>query len=570
MALLGASFQIGRSALAAYQAAIAVAGQNIANVGNPNYTRQSGRLTALNGGITPGGVTPGMGVRLTQLNRHIDEALESRLRFTLAARNNAATVYQSLSQTEQLYNELTDHDLSSQLSSFFGAFGGLQATPTDSTARDLVLHAANSAISTFSRQRSGLIQQVQSLNEQAIGAANQANRLAGQIAELNGQIVIAESDGTSVAGALRDQRDALLRDLSEIMSVQTREQENGAVNVYVGSEPLVEFTRSRGITVERRLEGGLELAQVRYADNGGSVTFREGRLAGLLAARDTHVRDQLDRLDRLARGLIFEVNRVHASGAGLAGYTSLISEYAASDPTVALSSAAANLPFPVRNGTFVVHVRDTASGQEITRQIQVDLDGLNGNDTSLASLAAALNSVPGINASVSTDNRLQLSAASGSEIRFSEDTSDVLAALGVGTFFSGTNAGNIAVADSIRSDPRLIAASLTGDDGDGGNAGRIAALAAGGARSTLLGGRSIIEFHAGMIGDLATRTASALDAADAADIIHQSLTAQRESISGVSLDEEAINLAKFENAFQGAARFVSVLQQMSDELLNLL
>ena len=52
MAILGSAFQIGRSALAAYQSAIAITGQNIANVGNANYTRQSGRLAALSGGMT--------------------------------------------------------------------------------------------------------------------------------------------------------------------------------------------------------------------------------------------------------------------------------------------------------------------------------------------------------------------------------------------------------------------------------------------------------------------------------------------------------------------------------------
>ena len=62
MGLLGPSFQIGRSALAAYQAAISVVGQNIANVGNPNYTRQSGRLTPLVGGAAAGALSPGAGV----------------------------------------------------------------------------------------------------------------------------------------------------------------------------------------------------------------------------------------------------------------------------------------------------------------------------------------------------------------------------------------------------------------------------------------------------------------------------------------------------------------------------
>ena len=56
---------------------------------------------------------------------------------------------------------------------------------------------------------------------------------------------------------------------------------------------------------------------------------------------------------------------------------------------------------------------------------------------------------------------------------------------------------------------------------------------------------------------------------DAANSIMTSLQAQRESISGVSLDEESIQLIKFERAFQGAARYVSVVDGLIDEMLNL-
>lgn len=570
MALLGTSFQIGRSALAAYQAAISVAGQNLANVGNPNYTRQTGRLESQVGGPVFGGVSPGGGVRMTQLNRHIDEALESRLRFAGSTRSRADVVYQSLSRTETLYNSLGDGNLSSQLSEMLGKFGGLQADPKDSTARDLVISSADSVVSALHRQRTGLVQQVVDLNDQAVATAGEANRISNEIAKLNGQIVTQEADGVTVASALRDQRDSLLHDLSDIMDITTREQDSGSVNVYVGSEPLVEFSRSRGIAVERTIQNGLEIGEVRFADNHGTVTVSQGRLAGLLASRDTHIRDQLDRMDTLARGVIFEVNKIHASGRGLVGYKALTSEYAASDPAAALNTPTAGLQFPVQNGTFIVHMRDTATGQEITRQINVDLDGLGGNDTTLNSLATQLNGVPGLTATVTADNRLQLTAGNGQELHFSEDSSNVLAAMGVGTFFKGTDASDIDIVDGVRGDPRLIAASLSGADNDGDAAGRIAALAESGAGSALLAGRSIIDFHSAMVGDLAVTASAAQTDFDSADGVQQGLQAQREALSGVSLDEEAINLTKYQKAYEGASRYIGVLNDLSDSLLRLL
>ncbi|GMU80722.1 MAG: hypothetical protein AMXMBFR47_05930 [Planctomycetota bacterium] len=568
--MLGPSFQIGRSALAAYQAALSVAGQNIANVGNPDYTRQTGRLAALAAGPSIGGIRPGAGVTLASLRRNVDEALESRLRLAAAQRSGAEQVSQSLRQTEALYNELSDQDISSQLSELFGAFGSLQTQPGDSTQRDLILGSADGLVRSFTRIRSGLVQQVRELNDQATVVANHANSIIGEVARLNQQVVVAEADGVTVASALRDRRDSLIRDLGEIMDITTREQPGGAVNVYINSQPLVDFNRSRGIAVDRVLEDGLEIASVRFADDRTPITVREGKLAGLLTSRDSYIRDQLTRLDTLAGGLIYEVNKIHSSGAGLVGYTSLTSERAVLSTSAVLNTTDAGLPFPVRNGTFFVKVRDVESGAVTTRQIDIDLDGLNGNDTTLESLRAQLDAVPGVTATIGADNRLSLTADNGSDISFADDNSGVLAALGLATFFKGTNAATIGIADAVDADPRLIAASVSGAANDGENAGRMAQLAASDVTSALLGNRSIANYHSDMVGDLAVIGGAALDGYEAADAVYQGLYAQRESISGVSLDEEAINMTKYERAYQGAARYITVLNEMTDEVLRLL
>lgn len=570
MALLGAAFQIGRSALATYQAAIAVTGQNIANLGNPDYARQTARLEALYGGYVSAGVVPGLGVGLSGLRRHVDEALEARLRLSNASRSGAQVVHGALSQTETLYNELTDQDISTKLSEFFSSFAQLQTNPRDSGLRSLVIAGADSLVAALHRTRSGLLRQVEELNGQAEGATRQATQMAGEIAKLNVEIARQEADGRTVAGALRDRRDTLLRDLGELMDVQVREQENGLFNVYVGSEPLVQFDRSRGLTVQREQVAGVEIATVRFADNGGTVKLNDGLIFGITQARDVHLRDQLDRLDRLAGGLIYEVNRIHSSGVGLVGYGTLTGLNALDDATVALNDPLAGLPFTVQNGTLIVNVRNQATGQITSRQIEIDLDGLNGDDTSLADLAAALDAVPGLSASVTADRRLQVTADAGNEFWFTEDSSGVLAALGVGALFAGTNAGDIDVAAPIRDDPRLIAASLTGGENDGDNAGRLARLADSAVTSALLNNLSIQDFHEAMIGDLAVEAATAQSDFEAADAVYNGLVAQREAVSGVNVDEEAINLMRFETAYQGAARYVNVLDQTADELLRLL
>jgi flagellar hook-associated protein 1 FlgK len=567
---LGGAFQIGRSALAAYQAALSVTGQNIANLANPDYARQSGRLVALQGGPTYGYVRPGAGVQMGQLTRHVDAALESRLRLSLSSRSAAEVIYQTLSQTETSYNELTDQDISTQLSEFFGQFSELETAPQSSSARGLTIATADTLITAIKRQRAGLVNQIADLNDSAAAAAEQAGELTAEIAALNVLIARQEADGMTIASALRDRRDALLSDLGELMDIQVREQDNGSVNVYIGSEPLVEFDRSRGPVVETVLEDGIEIATVRFSDTHGTVVLNDGKLFGLLEARDRYLRDQIDRFDTLAAGLIYEVNRIHSSGVGLVGYEALLSEYSVNDPTAVLNGATAGLPFPLENGTFIVHMRDTVTGQEITRQIHVDLDGLNGDDTTLNSLAEALNDVPGLTATVTADNRLQLEADSGQELWFSEDSSGALAALGLASFFTGQNASDIGIRAELRADSRLIATSLSGALNDGGNAGRLANLALSTSTSALLGERSIQDYHEALVADLAVEASSALVDHEAAQAVYEGLYAQREAISGVNLDEEAVNLAQYETAYQGAARYLSVVESLTDEIMELL
>jgi flagellar hook-associated protein 1 len=571
MAILGSSFQIGRSAISAYQAALAVTGQNIANVGNPNYTRQSAHLSALAGGHGALGFAAGAGVTMSHLQRHFDVALEDRLRNSLSTMSAAELQQAYLTQVETIYAELTDQDLSTALGDLYGSFGALQTTPEDSGARNIVIADAQRLIDTITRHRTELIKQVDQMNDAAEASARQASEIASEIASLNQTITFQEADKQTVAGALRDRRDTLLKDLSELADINVRQHENGIVDVYIGSDPLVQFDQSRGLEVERRQENGFERTTVVFADDNGPVTFRDGKLAGIVNTRDEHVVKQIEQLDDLARSLIYEVNVEHATGRGLVGRTSVTSVFGVGDSAAALNSAAAATEYPLQHGSFEVKVRD-GSGQETTHLVKVDLDGVGGPDTSLDDVAAALSaiSVDGqnpITATVLPDNRLQIEASEDYEFWFSNDSSNLLGSLGVNAFFTGTHAGNIALHADIVANPSLIAASATGERGDGGNAGLLSKLAD--ASSSLLSGFTPGEFHDRMISTLAVHTAAARSAYDAADAVHSSLVAQREAISGVSLDEEVLDMTVYQRAFQGASRYLNVVEQLSQELLAL-
>jgi flagellar hook-associated protein 1 FlgK len=369
------------------------------------------------------------------------------------------------------------------------------------------------------------------------------------------------------AGALRDQRDLLLRQLSELVQLEVREQPNGSINVYVGNEPLIQDGVYRGITSTLEVADNEPRTVARFADTGAPISLRGGKLAGLVAARDQDVMGHVRNLDQLAAALIREVNRVHAQGRGLAGVTDVTGTFDVLDPAAALSSAAAGLASPPRNGSFQITLLDKATGAATVTTITVDLDGI-GADDSLNSLVARINAQVGnLTASVTTDNRLRITAAGGYEMSFGQDSANLLAALGVNTFFTGSGAQDIAVNPMLLDNNQLIAAGTSFAEGDGSNAAALAALAD--AALASLNGQSLTEFYNLVAIGAGVGSAAAQAGVEAADAIYSSLTAQRESISGVSLDEETISMLRLERAFQGAARFTSTVDRLIQEMLQI-
>ncbi len=136
---LNGALQIGRSALAASQAAMQVAGNNMANVATVGFHRRSVHLAAARDELVGRNAFVGQGVRLQAIRREVDTALQSRLRDALSQEHTALIDQRFLTSIETLQNELTDSDISSALSAFFGAFSELANNPEDSAVRSLVV-----------------------------------------------------------------------------------------------------------------------------------------------------------------------------------------------------------------------------------------------------------------------------------------------------------------------------------------------------------------------------------------------------------------------------------------------
>ena len=570
MGLLTSALQIGRSALLTYQSALQITGDNVANASTPGYNRRTPILTPLSGIPLAGGIQIGAGVALTNIRRNVDEQVELRFRTAIADKEQTAVEQRTLGRLEAALNELSDTDLSTYLDQFFNSFSQLQLNPADLSLRDIVLINADALTVALHRQATDLSLIHEELNDKLGAFSTQASKLAEDVARLNGEILTAEAGSGSEAAGLRDQRDVVLRDLSELIEIRAIAQDNGAVNVFIGNEPLVELLHARALTTTEQTIDDHRIVTVRFADNLSAPRLDGGSIAGAVEARDTHVARQRDKLDLLTRGLIEEVNRLHASGQGTARFTDVTGTFRVLDATAALNTTAAGLDLLPDHGSFLITVYDL-QGQPTEMQINIDLDGV-GADTTLTTLVAAINAHPdnggAITASITSNNQLRLVASPGAEFTFKEDSSSTLAALGVNTFFQGRSTADIAVNSVLRTDRRFLAAATSNLPGDGTNAARIAALGET-TGAAALSGVTIMDFYRNLVAETAVAGAAARSATEAADVIFAALTAQRESVSGVSLDEEAINLLRYQRAFQASARYVQMVDRLIGELLAL-
>ncbi|MBL0928178.1 MAG: flagellar hook-associated protein FlgK [Phycisphaerales bacterium] len=579
---LTSSLLIGRSALQASQYALQVTGNNIANVGTAGYHRQRAEFDPQRGQQF-GNAFYGRGVNIGDVRRLVDPALQARLRSTISQEQGAGIDRQLLDQIETLTNELSGTDVSSELSKFFNAFSELANNPGSPALRSTVVETGAGLAAKLRGLRSNLVEARATAQRQIGDNVSRADQLLTQIAQLNQQVVAAEGgkatpSGGGQNGNLRDQRDRLIDELSGLLDVTVVERESGAADILLNSTPLVLGGTSRGLEVQVRQEATGPEPRLVIRDGNEDITATGGVIGALFAGRSGAVQRTINDLDRVSSALIFNVNKLHSSGRPPGRITDTTGTLivGAQDQARALNDPAnttfSALPFKVTSGSFNVTVTDS-SGNKVTRTIRVDLDGIRNDgtpgftdDTTMQSLASQLSAVsPNLQAQITAGGQLRLRTDNGYDVSFDSDTSGALAAFGVNTFFQGKDASDIDVRAQLRSDPSQLSIGL----GAGTNE---TALAIAGLRTRKLddlGGSTIAEAWASSVDATAASASSAKARQDSLASVRQSLEAQQQAVSGVSLDEESINLLLYQQQYQGAARFIGVVNDLTQVLLGL-
>ncbi len=307
---------IGVSALLAYQRTLTTTGHNIANANTEGYNRQRVEL-ATRIPQQLGDSWMGTGVKVTQITRQYDQFLANSVRSSLSATSEMETYYSNASRLDNLLAD-AETGLDPAIQEFFTTLNTISDDPTSIAARRVFLEETQSMIDRFHDLNSEINESRRQLNNELSSITSEITTMAGNLADLNAQIITA----TGEPNDLLDQRDLLLNKLSELVSVSTVNQSDGAVNVFIGSgQALVIGATSTTLSTAVSADG-YNMDIVYTAQNSSQVVtdyISGGEVGGLLNFRSDILDTGQNMLGLVALGITDELNTQHQRGMDLDG-----------------------------------------------------------------------------------------------------------------------------------------------------------------------------------------------------------------------------------------------------------
>lgn len=428
----GLGLGAGLRALTAARLGMQTAGNNVANANTPGYSRQRVDLMSAMPFAMGRNMQIGAGVDIAGITRIVDDSLLRRMRIQSGLVGAAQVDYARYDELEGLLNE-PDGGLSNSLASLFGSFSSLQTNPADGALRGGVVQAGSELAHSFQMLSRRLGDLTGSTFEEVRGLTRQVNGLAGAVAELNKQIITLESNG-GAANDLRDARSRHIRELSQLVDVNSIEKSTGSTDLLVGGHLLVSGDRASQLNVARTAANTTEL---RVGKSSATVQVREGRIAALLRHESGEMLGFNSKIDQLARNLILEVNRHQTTGMpGSGPHRSLVSHYGAIDRDGDGDRgdevlADAGLPFDVQSGEVYLTVTNLETGELERKHIPVDASAM-----TLRAFSGQIDDMEHLSASVDPSGRLHITADTGYGFDFSPRLESRPNGLGT---FGGTN-----------------------------------------------------------------------------------------------------------------------------------
>ena len=504
--------ETAKRSLYTQSAALNTTGHNISNANTAGYSRQVVNMTAshpmdavgMYRNTAPGQL--GTGVEFNAITRVRQTFLDDQYRSENTGLGGWTVRYDTLDKLETIMNEPSDTGIRTVMDNFWNAWSDLSKDPQDITNRKIVKETTLALTDALNQTSRQLDALTSDLTSNVELKAQEMSSLLQTVANLNQNISRVEKLGDN-ANDLRDQRDYAIDQLSKIANVQVTELDTG-YEVTVGGQLLVTGDQATPVTADM-LETAYEAG-----------TLTGGEVFGMITSRDTYVEDYRQQLNQLANTL--------ANGS----------------IEVSLPAGTVLPEGTVLNG---VTYSDANNNRTLSSNLKVSVQGING----LHQLGYT------VSGTTPQAGEAFFTAADGGTI----------------------TAGNITLNPEIQADPNKIATSMrtdgqgTGESVVKGN--NTLALLMSGLKdakfdfgTALSAPGTVDDYFGSIVGQLGIETKEAKRQVDNGNLLTQQVDVNRQSVSGVSLDEEMSNMIKFQHAYSAASRFMTAFDELLDKLIN--
>lgn len=540
---------LGLSGLLAAQNRLQTAGHNLNNASTEGYNRQTVLSQTAGATQTAGGYL-GRGVLAVTVQRSYDNFITRQL---VQAQSNGAALVSYGHEITQINNLFADPTvgISPALQRFFDGMDAVASSPADGAARQELIGRSGSLVTQINETNQFLKDQNNNINTQVETVVTQVNSYVERIQDLNKQITVARATTANhEPNDLLDQRDQLAAELTQLVGVKITDQEGtfsvtlnngqlllgGNVAYPLHAQPSAADPSRTVIAYTHRVSGN-QTVVIEMKDSG----ITGGKLGGVLEYRNTTLDSVQNQLGRLAVGLAMSVNTLHNTGHDLSG---------------AVGGDFFNLgPIKIQNGS------QNTSGAQIGASFD-SANALTGQDYRI--------DYDGANFSIiQLPNGSPTQLSDGDIIGGVKYTLPVMPAPAAGDSWviqpTRDAASNLSLAIT---DPGKIAAAEAG----AGTANSEVALKLAQLRTGKTLGGSTLSLNEGFsqivnkIGVMTQQNGTAAKAQ--ASLIQQNYAAQQ-ALSGVNVDEELINLDRFQDQFRAASRLIDVSSTLFDTLLSL-
>ena len=612
--------EIGKRSLLVQSQSINTAGHNISNADTEGYSRQRINITSfsplyrpdLTRAETPGQI--GQGATVQNIERVKDEFLEKRI----VAQSNQESYWKTRDEyyvmIEGVYNEPADISIRTNMDKFWQSWQELSLYPESKTARQAIVTRGETLVNSIQQRHNSLAGIGNIINGDIEATVEQVNSYTSQIAQLNIEIEKSKAMGDN-PNDLLDRRDLLTEKLSSLINVTSDNRDSDEFMIHVDGKILVQGGKARSFDLET-VTDGTGYSKVVWSDTDEDATFSGGSLGALIELRDKDLRSELQSLDTMTMNFVDLVNDVHRNAVGANNTTGL--DFFVEQPFV--TNALGNYD---RNGDGVEDTsmifRMTGSNQlKLQDQVGIEgvitLSGKDGNvevpyfptDTVETVITRINDSNSEVKAYLDKNNELVLKATTSEDssnpdfvIRYVEDSGHFLAgyagilngsgaenaynfnmANAVESLTNNTNysvapvlnpSGYVAINPAIKMDVMSVAASYLdvsgfAESGNGRAANDIASLRN---SSVMIGeNKTFDDYFAESVTNVALKGEQAQLNYESQVAVMSDLRAMRDSISGVNIDEELADIIKFQHGYNAAARFITVVDELLDTVIN--